>query len=69
MKNHPSSPERTPRQPVRRARHNAIAAAAAAMAGSSLDLDPNLETAAVEPLVQAGLKRGDLSSVAAMDLD
>lgn len=39
------------RQQVRKARHNAIAAYAAEMAGTRLDLDADLESAGIEHLV------------------
>lgn len=41
------------RQQKRKARHDAIAAYAAEVAGTSRDLDPDLETAAVEHLTGA----------------
>jgi predicted transcriptional regulator len=44
------------RQQLRQARHDAISAYAAEMAGTSLDLDPELETAAVEHLIKTGKK-------------
>jgi hypothetical protein len=48
----------------RRVRHNAIAAYAAEMAGTEFDLDPELESAAIDHLtaVVSGLK-------SALDLD
>ncbi len=45
------------RQQVRRARHDAIAAYATEMTGSNVDLDPDLESAAVEHLLRAGKSR------------
>lgn len=42
------------REQSRRARHDAIAAYAEEMAGSALDLDPALESAGVEHLLQTG---------------
>ena len=42
------------RQQVRKARHDAIAAYAVETAGTSLDLDAQLETAAVEHLTKIG---------------
>jgi hypothetical protein len=42
------------RQQVRKARQDAIAAYAAEMAGTHLDLDSDLESAAIEHLVIAG---------------
>ena len=42
------------RQQFRKARQNAIAAYAAEMAGTDLDLDPNLESGAIEHLLRAG---------------
>lgn len=42
------------REQAKKARHDQIAAWAAEMAGTDLDLDPNLETAAVELLLRAG---------------
>ncbi|HYL74659.1 MAG TPA: hypothetical protein VEU96_10665 [Bryobacteraceae bacterium] len=42
------------RQQMRKARQDAIAAYAAEMAGTNLDLDPDLEPAAIEHLVKAG---------------
>jgi predicted transcriptional regulator len=41
------------RQELRRARHDAIASYAAAVAGTSLDLDVELEAAGVEHLVKS----------------
>ena len=45
------------RQQLRKARHDAIADYAASVAGTSLDLDSDLETAAIEHLVKSGRKR------------
>ena len=42
------------RQQLRKARHDRIAAYAAEMAGTDLDLDPNLEAAGIEHLVKTG---------------
>ena len=42
------------RQQARKARHDAIAAYAAEMAGTDLDLDTNLEAAGVEHLIATG---------------
>jgi hypothetical protein len=42
------------REQARKARHDAIAAYAAEMAGTDLDLDPDLESAGVEHLVNTG---------------
>ncbi len=42
------------RQQLRKARHDAIAAYAADMAGTKLDLDPDLESAGIEHLVKTG---------------
>jgi len=42
------------RNQLRNARHQAIAAYAAEMAGSDLDLDPVLESAGIEHLVKTG---------------
>jgi hypothetical protein len=42
------------RQQLRKARHDQIAAYAAEMAGTDLDLDPDLEAAGIEHLVKAG---------------
>ena len=42
------------RQQLRKARHDAIAAYAAEMAGTDLDLDPDLESAGIEHLVKTG---------------
>jgi hypothetical protein len=39
---------------TRRARHDAIAAYAAEMAGTNLDLDPELEMAGIENLLKSG---------------
>lgn len=44
------------REHLRRARHDAIAAYAAEAAGTSLDLDADLEAATVEHLTQKGRK-------------
>ncbi len=45
------------RHQVRRARHDAIAAYASAMAGSDFDLDPALESAGIEHLVETSKGR------------
>jgi hypothetical protein len=42
------------RQQMRRARRDAIEAYAAEIAGTHLDLDPDLESAAIEHLVKTG---------------
>ena len=42
------------RQQLRKARHDAIAVYAAEMAGTDLDLDPDLESAGIEHLVNTG---------------
>jgi hypothetical protein len=42
------------RQQLRQARHDGIAAYAAEMAGTDLDLDPDLEAAGIEHLVRTG---------------
>lgn len=42
------------RQQFRKARHDAIAAYAAQMAGTDLDLDADLESAGIEHLVKTG---------------
>jgi len=42
------------RQQMRKARHEAIAAYAAEIAGTNLDLDPELELAGVEQLLKSG---------------
>jgi hypothetical protein len=42
------------RQQLRNARHDSIAAYATAVAGSDLDLDADLETAAIEHLIKTG---------------
>jgi hypothetical protein len=42
------------RQQMRKTRHDAIAAYAAEMAGSDLDLDPVLEAAGIEHLIKNG---------------
>lgn len=44
------------RYQARKARHDAIAAYAAEMAGTVLDLDPELESAGIEHLAKAGRK-------------
>ena len=44
-------------QQARKARHDAITAYAAEMAGTDLDLDPDLESAGIEHLVKAGRTR------------
>jgi len=44
------------RDQMRKARHEAIAAYAAEMAGTELDLDPALESAGVEHLLESGRK-------------
>ncbi|HYW46283.1 hypothetical protein SBA6_830019 [Candidatus Sulfopaludibacter sp. SbA6] len=44
------------RRQMRKARHDAIAAYAAEMAGTNLDLDPELESAGVEHLLKSGRK-------------
>jgi hypothetical protein len=41
------------REQLRKARHDQIAAYAAEMAGTNLDLDPDLEAAGIEHLVKA----------------
>ena len=41
------------RQQARKARHAAIAAYAAGMAGTDLDLDPDLESAGIEHLLKS----------------
>lgn len=41
----------------RKARHNAIARYAAAVAGTSLDLDSDLESAGIEHLMKSGAKK------------
>jgi hypothetical protein len=46
------------RQRLRKARHDQIAAYAAEMAGTDLDLDPNLESAGIEHLVKTGKATG-----------
>ena len=66
------------RQQLRGTRHDRMAAYAAEMAGTHLDLDPDLEAAGIEHLVKTG-KAGTLPSAslreveealrAAMDLD
>ena len=45
------------RQQARKARHDAIAAYAVEMAGSSFDLDPDLEAAGIEHLVRTAKGR------------
>ncbi|HXN47519.1 MAG TPA: hypothetical protein VN893_12810 [Bryobacteraceae bacterium] len=42
------------REQLRKARHDQIAAYAAEMAGTELNLDPDLEAAGIEHLVKAG---------------
>jgi hypothetical protein len=42
------------RQQLRQARHDRIAAYAAEMAGTDLDLDPELEAAGIEHLLKTG---------------
>lgn len=42
------------RQQLRKARHDAIAAYAAEMAGTDLDLDSDLESAGIEHLLKTG---------------
>ena len=42
------------RQQLRKARHDQIAAYAAEMAGTDLDLDPDLEASGIEHLVKTG---------------
>ena len=44
------------RQQLRKARHDQIAAYAAEMAGTDLDIDPELEAAGVEHLLKTGRK-------------
>lgn len=44
------------RHQLRKARHGAIAAYAEEMAGTNLDLDPDLELAGIEHLVKTGKK-------------
>src|ERR1017187_5007514 len=46
------------RRQMRKARHDAIAAYAAEMAGTNLDLDPELEPAGVEHLLNSGRQPG-----------
>jgi hypothetical protein len=41
-------------QQARKAKHDAIAAYAAEMVGTNLDLDPDLESAGIEHLVRTG---------------
>ena len=59
----------------RRARHNAIAAYAAEMAGTEFDLDPELEYAGIDPLTDGSVLSPELLSEvedglkAALDLD
>jgi hypothetical protein len=45
------------RHQLRRARHDAIAAYAEEMAGTKLDLDPDLESAGIEHLVKTAKER------------
>jgi len=45
------------RQQLRKARHDAIADYAALVAGTSFDLDSDLESAGIEHLVKSGGKR------------
>jgi hypothetical protein len=45
------------RQQLRKARHDQIASYAAEMAGTHLDLDPDLEAAGIEHLVKTGKTR------------
>ncbi len=45
------------RHQLRKARHDAIAAYAAEMAGSDFDLDPELESAGIEHLTKLGRKK------------
>ena len=42
------------RNQVRKARHDAIAAYAKEMAGTNLDLDPDMESAGIEHLLKTG---------------
>ena len=42
------------RQQARKARHDAVASYASALAGTELDLDPALESAGIEHLAKAG---------------
>jgi hypothetical protein len=42
------------RQQLRKARHDAIAAYAEEIAGTNLDLDPDLESAGIEHLIKTG---------------
>ena len=44
------------RQNMRRLRHEAIAAYAAQMAGTDLDLDPDLESAGIDHLAKTGME-------------
>jgi len=44
------------RRQARRARHAAIAAYAAEAAGTQFDLDPGLESAGIEHLLQTGIE-------------
>jgi hypothetical protein len=46
------------RQELRKTRHDAIAAYAEEVAGSGLDLDPALEFAGIEHLLQTGKDQG-----------
>jgi hypothetical protein len=45
------------RDQSRKARHDAIAAYAAEVAGTNLDLDPELESAGIEHLVETGKRK------------
>ena len=45
------------RQTMKKARHEAIAAYAAEMAGTEFDLDPDLEAAGIEHLMKTGKRR------------
>ncbi len=45
------------REQLRRARHDRIAAYAAEMAGTDLDLDPDLEAAGIQHLVKTGKQK------------
>ena len=55
-------------QRLPRARHDAIAANATEMAGSAVDLVTDLESAAVEHLLELGLKPGNPGNEARRDL-
>jgi len=44
------------REQARKSRHDAVAAYAAEMAGTDLDLDPDLEAAGIEHLVKTEVK-------------